>query len=72
MKPIYDLLGVTVGVNLRELSAKEKSALVSKTYTYGYVDNVVNVLVVKKVDGKWVDLSGNYEVSVAELRNDTI
>ena len=34
MKPIYDLLGVTVGVNLRELSAKEKREVYNQDITY--------------------------------------
>ena len=34
MKPIYDLLGVTVGVNLRELSAKEKQEAYNADITY--------------------------------------
>ena len=34
MKPIYDLLGVTVGVNLRELSAKEKQEVYNCDITY--------------------------------------
>ena len=34
MKPIYDLLGVTVGVNLRELSPKEKQEAYNADITY--------------------------------------
>jgi len=34
MKPIYDLLGVTVGVNLRDLSAKEKRDVYNCDITY--------------------------------------
>ena len=34
MKPIYDLLGITVGVNLRELSPKEKREVYEKDITY--------------------------------------
>ncbi|MBQ4583714.1 MAG: preprotein translocase subunit SecA [Bacilli bacterium] len=34
MKPIYDLLGITVGVNLRELSPKEKREVYNKDITY--------------------------------------
>ncbi len=34
MGPIYDLLGVTVGVNLRELSAKEKQDVYNCDITY--------------------------------------
>ncbi len=34
MKPIYDMLGVTVGVNLRELSPKEKQAAYNADITY--------------------------------------
>ena len=34
MKPIYDLLGITVGVNLRELSPKEKQEVYNCDITY--------------------------------------
>ena len=34
MKPIYDLLGVTVGVNLRELNPKEKQEAYNADITY--------------------------------------
>ena len=34
MKPIYDMLGVTVGVNLRELSPKEKQEAYNADITY--------------------------------------
>ena len=34
MKPIYDLLGVTVGVNLRQLNAKEKQEAYNADITY--------------------------------------
>jgi len=34
MKPVYDLLGVTVGVNLREMSPKEKQEAYSKDILY--------------------------------------
>ena len=34
MKPIYDLLGITVGVNLRKLSPKEKREVYEKDITY--------------------------------------
>jgi len=34
MKPVYDLLGVTVGVNLREMSAKEKQEAYNKDILY--------------------------------------
>ena len=34
MKPIYDLLGVTVGVNLRELNPKEKQDVYNADITY--------------------------------------
>lgn len=34
MKPIYDLLGITVGVNLRELSSKEKQEVYNADITY--------------------------------------
>ena len=34
MKPIYDLLGVSVGVNLRDLSAKEKKDVYDADITY--------------------------------------
>ena len=34
MKPVYDLLGVTVGVNLRSMSAKEKQEAYNKDILY--------------------------------------
>jgi len=34
MKPVYDLLGVTVGVNLREMSPKEKQEAYNKDILY--------------------------------------
>lgn len=34
MGPVYDMLGVTVGVNLRELSVKEKQEAYNKDITY--------------------------------------
>lgn len=34
MKPIYDALGITVGVNLREMSAKEKQEAYNADITY--------------------------------------
>ena len=34
MGPIYDMLGISVGVNLRELSAKEKQEVYNKDITY--------------------------------------
>lgn len=49
-----------------ELSAKEKSALVSKTYTYGYVDNEPYEL---KVHSKLAGIAGEYVNRMARLGN---
>ncbi len=49
-----------------ELSAKEKSALVSKTYTYGYVDNEPYEL---KVHSKLAGIAGEYVNRMSRLGN---
>lgn len=49
-----------------ELSAKEKSALVSKTYTYGYIENEPYEL---KVHNKLAGIAGEYVNRMARLGN---
>ena len=49
-----------------DLSAKEKSALVSKTYTYGYVDNEPYEL---KVHSKLAGIAGEYVNRMSRLGN---
>ncbi len=55
MKPVYDLLGITVGVNLRSLSSKEKKDVYNCDITYATnneigFDYLRDNMVVKKED----------------------
>ena len=49
-----------------KLTSKEKSDLVSKTYTYGYVENIPYE---KKVNGRVAGIAGEYLDRVARLTN---
>lgn len=49
-----------------KLSSKEKSDLVSKTYTYGYIENIPYE---KKVNGRVAGIAGEYLDRVARLAN---
>ena len=53
-------------VEKNNISAKEKSALVSKNYVYGYVDNVPYEV---KVNGKVEGIAGEYIDRISRLAN---